>query len=207
MISKRPPDQYSPHRTTTPRRRRGPLTLTSPSVHDLRDTKKACQTLSIALFRQRRRSQYRCTSHTVAGGRPDGRGRPAPELRLVSHLQSPPLLHSFLSQPYPVSVPVRVAIRTPCPGPLLRSGGNADIVTTQSVCNWCSRHGTTNPRRHQGPTDTHIILPVNLLFMAHRRLLPMTVLTLTRSRCQHRQPGPDSQAQTYPPLDVRPLCP
>ena len=135
-----PSGSVFPHRTTTPRRRRGPLTLTSPSVHDLRDTKKACQTLSIALFRQRRRSQYRCTSHTVAGGRPDGRGRPAPELRLVSHLQSPPLLHSFLSQPYPVSVPVRVAIRTPCPGPLLRSGGNADIMTA----NWCSRRGTTN---------------------------------------------------------------
>ena len=43
-----------------------PSTHTSPSVHDLHDTKKACQTPSIALFRQRRWSQCRCTSHTIA---------------------------------------------------------------------------------------------------------------------------------------------
>ena len=59
--------------------------------------------------------------------------------------------------------------------------------------------GQRTPDAIRGPTDTHIILPVNLSFMVHRRLLPMTVPTFTRSRCQHRPPGPDIPSSRCPP--------
>ena len=116
--------------------------------------------------------------------------RPAPELHLLSHLRLSLPLHSFLPQPHPVLVPARVATRTPCPGPLLRSGGNADIVTTQSVCDWCSRHGTTNPRRHQG---------------AHRHTrYPSNQPIVHGSSPTSANDGPDSHPITLPTQTARP---
>ena len=45
----------------------------------------------------------------------------------------------------------------------------------------------------------HVIFPVNLSSMVYHRLLPTTVLTPTRSRCQRRQPGPDIPPSRRPP--------